>query len=71
MTRDCELRISDFGLARERPNMSESFAEYSDGEGITKVTVTFAIAFGNIEYFISLVYHHINVLMASFSCPSR
>lgn len=45
VTRDCELRISDFGLARERPNISESCSEYSDGEGMTKVTVSFALVF--------------------------
>lgn len=56
VTRDCELRISDFGLARERPSISESSAEYSEGEGMTKVTMPFARVFENIEYPISFVH---------------
>lgn len=39
MTRNCELRISDFGLARERPKELEGSADKTDEEGMTEVRV--------------------------------
>lgn len=39
LTRNCELRISDFGLARELPKDAEASAEArQDGNGMTEVT---------------------------------
>lgn len=38
MTRNCELRISDFGLARELPKDADATAEARrDGDGMTEV----------------------------------
>ncbi len=39
LTRNCELRISDFGLARELPKDSDASAEARhDGDGMTEVS---------------------------------